>query len=68
MSIDIYKVPYRSKNLIEGEQANQNAGISPILQKARRNSKEHNITGTLLSKFAQVAQTLEGPRPERTTT
>ena len=42
MGIDIYKILYFIKNLIEGEQVNRDAGISQILLKARRSNKEHN--------------------------
>jgi len=62
MSGDIYKILYCSKNLIEGEHAKQDAEISQILQAARRNNKEQNVTGALLFNSSYFAQALEGPK------
>jgi len=62
MSGDIYKIIYCSKNLIEGEHAKQDAEISQILQAARRNNKEQNVTGALLFNSSYFAQALEGPK------
>jgi hypothetical protein len=66
MSIDIYKILYCSKNLIEGEQAQRNAGISQIFQKARRNNKEahRNSRATFQVRTPRTGTELEGPRPE----
>ena len=62
MSGDIYKILYCSKNLIEGEHAKQDAEISQILQAARRNNKEQNVTGALFFNSSYFAQALEGPK------
>jgi hypothetical protein len=62
MSGDIYKILYCSKNLIEGEHARQDAEISHILQAARRNNSEQNVTGALLFNSGYFAQALEGPK------
>jgi blue light- and temperature-responsive anti-repressor len=62
MSDDIFKILYCSKNLIEGEHAKQDAEISQILQSARRNNREQNVTGALFFNSAYFAQALEGPK------
>jgi hypothetical protein len=62
MSGDIYKILYCSKNLIEGEHAKQDAEIGEILQAARRNNREQNVTGALLFNSGYFAQALEGPK------
>ena len=62
MNSDVYKILYRSKNLIEGEDAKREAEITQILQTARRKNKEQNVTGALLFNSGYFAQALEGPR------
>jgi hypothetical protein len=62
MNSDVYKILYCSKNLIEGEDAKREAEITQILQTARRENKEQNVTGALLFNSGYFAQALEGPR------
>ncbi len=62
MSSDLYKILYCSRNLIEGGQTRRDEEISKILQSARVNNKQRNVTGALLFNAGCFAQALEGPQ------
>ena len=58
----IQKVVYCSRNLIEGDAATRDAEISQILETARKNNSQVNVTGALLFSTDHFAQVLEGPQ------
>ena len=57
---NIQKVVYCSRNLIEGDAASRDAEISQILETARKNNSQVNVTGALLFSTDHFAQVLEG--------
>ncbi len=58
----IQKVVYCSRNLIEGDAATRDAEIRQILETARKNNSQVNVTGALLFSTDHFAQVLEGPQ------
>ena len=62
MSSEIHKIVYCSRNFISGDDAARDAEIRQILETARRNNSQADVTGALLFSSGYFAQALEGPR------
>ncbi len=63
MCQQLFKALYCSRNFIEGDQATKDAEISRILEVARVNNSQQDVTGALLFNSGYFAQALEGPKP-----
>ena len=63
MDSHLFRLVYCSRNLIEGDEAQQDKEIAQILSSARANNGLRQVTGALLFNAGYFAQVLEGPRP-----
>lgn len=62
MNTSLYRIVYCSRNLIAGTDAQQDQVLAGILQTARTNNAQQNVTGALLYNSGHFAQVLEGSR------
>jgi hypothetical protein len=62
VSKTLIRMVYLSKNLIQGDEADQEAEVDKILRSSRANNKRAGVTGALMFNSGYFAQVLEGPR------
>ena len=62
--IELYRLVYASKNLLQGSEDESTASIAQILAASQRNNVKSDVTGALMFNAGAFAQVLEGPRSE----
>lgn len=60
--MDLYRLVYASKNLLEGSEREMAAVVEQILAASQRNNTAAEVTGALMFNGRAFAQVLEGPR------
>ncbi len=59
---DLYRLVYTSRNLLDGDAAEQERVVARIVEASRRDNGRAGITGALLFGAGSFGQVLEGPR------
>ncbi|MCJ2011802.1 BLUF domain-containing protein [Methylobacterium sp. J-076] len=60
--IDLYRLIYVSKNMLDGGESEIANAVTQILEASKRNNSKVNVTGALMFNTGAFAQVLEGPR------
>lgn len=61
MALDVYRILYCSRNVVNSSSGTEEQEIAQILAKSRVNNSKNGITGALLFNSGFFAQVLEGP-------
>ncbi len=66
--MDLYRLVYTSRNLMEGGEEEQKAAVAGVLAVSKRNNARVGVTGALLFNRGSFAQVLEGSKAAVETT